>query len=189
MLVGYARTSTLEQEAGFEAQLRDLKAAGCEKIFKEQLSAVKDDRVELERALEWVREGDVLVVTKLDRFARSVQNLLDMVQHLKAKKVAFRVLNLGIDTGTPTGKLIITVLGGIAEFEVEMMKERQREGIAKARREKKFRGQAPTARAKTDQVLQMRSEGARPVDIARELKIGRSSVYRIFENAAKKEAA
>ena len=190
MLIGYARTSTVEQTAGFEAQIRDLKAAGCEKIFKEQVSGARADRVELERALEFAREGDTLVVTKLDRAARSTQNLLAMVSLLRGKKVGFKVLNLGIDTGTSTGKLIMTMLAGIAEFERDMMLERQREGIAKAKAEGKYTGAIPTARRKADKVLALQKDGVRPIDIARQLKMSRASVYRIFADAiAGKEAA
>src|SRR5829696_7287773 len=127
MLIGYARTSTLEQEAGLEAQKRDLQALGCEKLFVEQTSSV-GPRKGLEEAVEFVRSGDTIVVTKMDRLARSVQHLWEIVGKLQAKGVALRIVNLGIDTATPTGKLMLNVLGGVAEFEREMMLERQREG-------------------------------------------------------------
>ena len=130
MIVGYARTSTVEQVAGFEAQLQTLKEAGCDKLFQEQVSSV-GKRAQLEAALEFVREGDVLVVTKLDRLARSVADLLGITEQLERKKVGLRILNLGMDTHTPTGKLMLTLLGGVAQFEREMMLERQREGIAR----------------------------------------------------------
>ena len=131
MIVGYARTSTVDQVAGFEAQVKELSAAGCEKIFQEQVSSVTV-RLQLQSALEFVRDGDVFVVTKLDRLARSVTDLMAILQALERKGVAVRILNLGMDTQTPTGKLMLTVLGGVAQFEREMMLERQREGIAKA---------------------------------------------------------
>ena len=149
MLVGYARTSTLEQAAGLAAQRRDLKAAGCEKIFAEQVSSVAA-RAKLTTALEFVREGDVLVVTKPDRLARSTRNLLDIVDDLEKRGIALVVLSMGgqrIDTRSPTGKLMLTVLGAIATFERDLMLERQREGIAKAAAEGKYKGRAPTARA------------------------------------------
>src|SRR5919205_3558794 len=158
MLVGYARTSTLEQEAGLEAQRRDLKVAGVEKVFSEQTSAT-GPRKALEQALEFVREGDALVVTKLDRLARSVPHLWSIVEDLEAKGASLRVLNLGLDTATSTGRLMLTVLGGVAQFEREMMLERQREGIAKAKGEGRYKGRKPTARAKADEVKALAGQG------------------------------
>jgi DNA invertase Pin-like site-specific DNA recombinase len=125
-IVGYARTSTVDQVAGFEAQLEELHRAGCDRIFQEQVSSVDiAAREQLEAAMAYVRDGDAFVVTKLDRLARSVAHLLQIVDALTKKGVALRILNLGIDTGTPTGKLILTMLGGIAEFERSIMLERR----------------------------------------------------------------
>ncbi|WP_454017664.1 recombinase family protein [Azospirillum sp. Marseille-Q6669] len=181
MLVGYARTSTVEQEAGFEAQVRDLEAAGCERIFREQVSSVDvAARAELAAALDFVREGDVLVVTKLDRLARSVAHLLEIVAVLERKGVALRILGLGIDTGTPTGKLLLTVMGGIAEFERAIMLERQREGIARAKADGKYKGRKPTARSQAPEVHRLHADGVGPAEIARRLGIGRASVYRVL---------
>ena len=104
MIVGYARTSTIDQVAGYEAQLRELAAAGCERTFQEQVSSVAE-RVQLQAALDYVREGDVFVVAKLDRLARSVADLMAILQALERKRVGVRILNLGMDTQTPTGKL------------------------------------------------------------------------------------
>lgn len=177
MLVGYARTSTTEQEAGLEAQVRDLKARGCEKVFSEQVSSVAV-RPALEQAVEFCREGDTFVVTKLDRLARSVPHMWELVRRLEGKGVALNVLALGMDTSTPTGKLMLTVLGGVAEFEREMMLERQREGIAKAKAEKKYKGRAPTARAKAGEARALAAEGRSLSDIARTLGIGKASVHR-----------
>ena len=132
MHIGYARTSTVEQIAGYEVQIKELQAVGCEKIFCEQVSSVAE-RAELQAAIAFARENDVLVVTKLDRLARSISDLMQLIQALDHKKIGLRILNLGIDTQTPTGKLMLTVLGGIAQFEREIMLERQREGIAKAK--------------------------------------------------------
>jgi DNA invertase Pin-like site-specific DNA recombinase len=101
MIVGYARTSTVEQKAGFEAQLRELEEAKCEKIFQEQVSSV-GERLELRKALEFVRDKDVFVVTKLDRLARSVMDLKTIVNGLEKKNVGLRILNMGIDTKSPT---------------------------------------------------------------------------------------
>jgi DNA invertase Pin-like site-specific DNA recombinase len=182
MLIGYARTSTLEQGAGLEAQIRDLKAASCEKLFSEQTSSV-GERQQLNAALEYLRDGDTLVVTKLDRLARSVLHLGEVVAQIKGNGADLRILSMDIDTSTPTGTLLLNMLGSVAQFEREMMLERQREGIAKAKAGGKYKGRAPTARRQSERVLAMREEGKRPTDIARELGIGRTSVYRIL-NAA-----
>lgn len=182
MLVGYARTSTADQDSGLEAQRRDLAQAGCERIFAEQVSSVAE-RPELQAALDFVRQGDTLVVTKPDRLARSVSDLLGIITRLEAKGVALRVLSMGgaqVDTSTPTGRLMLTMLGAVAEFERALMLERQREGIAKAKAEGKYRGRKPTAFLKADKVREMASLGFRPAQIARLAGIGRSSVYRIL---------
>lgn len=115
MAIGYARTSAVDQIAGFDAQLKELESVKCEKIFREQVSSVAV-RAQLEAALEFVREGDVLVVAKLDRLARSITDLMGIIQALERKAAGLRILNLGIDTRTPTGKLMLTVLGGIAHL-------------------------------------------------------------------------
>lgn len=180
MLIGYARTSTIEQKAGLDAQVRDL--SDCEKVFQEQVSSVAK-RKELDSAIEYVREGDTLVVTKLDRLARSTKHLMDIVDILQFKKAHLKIMNLGVDTSTPTGKLMLTMLGGVAEFEREIMLERQREGIAKAKAEGKYKGRQPTARAKADEVLALKSQGMGPSKIAKELGISRSSIHRILRAA------
>ncbi len=180
MLIGYARTSTTEQKAGLEAQHRDLSAEGCEKIFAEHVSSVAE-RAELERALEFIREGDTLVVTKLDRLARSVTTAWHVVEHLERKGAGLRILNLGgdrVDTKSATGKLILTIFSGFAQFEREMMLERQKEGIAKAKTEGRYKGRPPSAKLKADLVRTLAAEGKTPTDIAKALGIGRGSVYR-----------
>jgi DNA invertase Pin-like site-specific DNA recombinase len=182
MIVGYARCSTAEQVAGFEAQLRDLAQADCEKVFSEQVSSVAA-RAELDRCLEFVREGDVLVVTKPDRLARSTENLLAIVRTLERKNVGLIVMSMGgqrLDTRCPTGKLLLTMLGAVAAFERELMLERMREGVAKAKAEGKYSGRKPTARAKKDDVLRLNAEGWSKADIAKKLRIGIASVYRIL---------
>jgi DNA invertase Pin-like site-specific DNA recombinase len=184
--VGYGRTSTLEQQAGLDAQIRDLKAAGCEKIFTEQVSAV-GKRPQLEAALDFVREADTLVVTKLDRLARSTQHLLEVADRVKAEGADLCILNLGADTSTATGRLMFTVIGAVGTFERELMLERQREGVARAKAAKKYKGRKPTARARSAEVTALKADGVRPVDIARRLGIGRASVYRIL-GAAMPEA-
>lgn len=182
MIVGYARTSTLDQKAGLDAQVDELAAAGCEKVFQEQVSSVDvDARLRLTEAMEFVREGDTLIVTRLDRLARSVAHLMQIVAKLQEKGVALRVLAMGVDTSTTTGKLMLTILGGIAEFEREIMLERQREGIAKAKAAGKYRGRKPTAQAKADEVLQLTASGLGASEIAKQVGISRASVYRILK--------
>ena len=182
MLVGYARTSTTEQAAGLEAQQRDLKASGCEELFEEQVSSVQR-REELEKALKFVRKGDTLVVTKLDRLARSVPDLVKIMGRLEEKGASLRILAMNLDTNTPTGRLLINLVGSIAQFEREIMLERQREGIAKAKDEGKYKGRAKTARAKTDDVMALYKAGKGASEIAEEVGIGRASVYRILSDA------
>src|ERR1019366_6431568 len=147
---GYARVSTHDQQAGLDAQIRDLKVAGCEEIFQEQISALaKRDR--LTEALRFVRRGDTLIVTKPDRLARNTTDLLRIVEDLDRRGVGLIMLSMGgqqIDTRSPTGRLMITMLAAIAEFERGLLLERQREGVAKAKADGKYKGRKPTARAK-----------------------------------------
>ena len=185
MLIGIARTSTLEQKAGLEAQLRELEAYGCEKIYQEQVSSVAE-REQLNAALSSLRSGDKLVVTKLDRLARSVKHLGEIVETINKADASLVILDMGgtaIDTSNPTGKLILNVMSSVAQFEREMMLERQREGIAKAKAEGKYKGRKPTARAKTEMVLLAKKQGLSPTQIMRDLGISKTSYYRILEAA------
>jgi len=149
------------------------------KIFAEKVSSVAQ-RAELEAALDYAREGDALVVTKLDRLARSVAHLVSLGERLDAKGVSLKVLQQAIDTSTPTGRLMFNMLGAIAQFERELMLERQREGVAKAKAEGKYRGRAPTARAKASEVRRLHSESVGATEIAKRLRISRASVYRVL---------
>lgn len=180
MIVGYARTSTTEQRAGLEAQERDLKAAGAERVFSEQVSSVAQ-RAGLAQALEFLREGDVLAVTKPDRLARNTQELLGIEETLTKRGVGLIVLSMGgerLDTRSPTSKLILTILAGVASWEREMMLERQREGIAKAKAEGKYLGRKPSIRA--EDIAALVAEGVGPAAIAKRLGVARSSVYRLL---------
>jgi DNA invertase Pin-like site-specific DNA recombinase len=185
VLIGYGRTSTTEQRAGLEAQLRDLKVAGCAKIFEEQVSSVAE-RSQLKAALDYAREGDTLVVTKLDRLARSARHLSELVDTLEQKRVGLRILNFGgdaVDTRSATGRLMLNMFAAMAQFEREIMLERQREGIAKAKAEGRYKGRKPTARARAEDAVQMFRNGKRVAHIAKDLGIGRGSVYRALEAA------
>lgn len=184
MIVGYARTSTIEQIAGFESQLLALKKAGCEKIYQEQVSSV-GNRVQLDAVMEFVREHDTLVVTKLDRLARSMKDLMDIIQELDRKKVGLRILDLGIDTQTPTGKLMLTILGGIAQFEREVMLERQREGVNKAKSEGKYTGRKPLDAKRQALILELDKQGLTRSKIALSVGVGQATVYRVLANSKK----
>ncbi|MEJ1936381.1 recombinase family protein, partial [Nostoc sp. NIES-2111] len=134
----------------------------------------------LETALDFLREGDTLIVTKLDRLARSVEDLVRIVRRLGDKAVTLRVLQIGLDTSTPTGKLMLNLLGSIAEFERDLMLDRQREGIAKAKAEGKYRGRKPTARAKATEILSLAAQGLSKARIASRLSISERSVFRVL---------
>ena len=182
MIIGLARTSTLEQVAGLEAQIRDLEAYGCEKLFTEQVSSVAE-REQLDAALGALRPDDKLVVTKLDRLARSVQHLGKIIERVNNADAALVVLDMGgaaVDTSSSTGKLILNVMSSVAQFEREMMLERQREGIAKAKAEGKYKGRKPTARAKIDMVKLALDQGVSKAQICRDLEISKTSLYRII---------
>ncbi len=139
----------------------------------------------IEAALEFAREGDVLIATKLDRLARSVADLMAIIQTLDQKAVGLRILNIGMDTQTPTGKLMLTVLGGVAQFEREMMLERQREGVAKAKAAGKYKGRKPLATDLRQEVVSLAAGGMAKTNIARQLNIGEATVYRILAATSK----
>jgi len=181
MIIGYARTSTADQTAGLGAQERDLKAAGAEKLFAEQTSSVAQ-RTVLRTCLDFVREGDVLMVTKPDRLARSTQELLTIEADLAKRGVGLIVLSMGgekLDTRNPTSKLMLTILAGVATWEREIMLERQREGIAKAKSEGRYKGRPPSIDA--TEVKRMKDAGIGPAAIARRLGVARSSIYRLLD--------
>ena len=175
--VGYARVSTTGQS--LDTQLEAL--SGCEKIFREKVSGAKDDRPELQAMLEFVREGDTVFVTKLDRLARNTRHLLEISEYLQEKSVALNILNIGINTATPTGKLMLTMIGAIATFEREMMLERQAEGIALAKLKGKYKGRKATARNQSKEVIELLEKGLSKPEISRQLGIGITSIYRIVK--------
>jgi DNA invertase Pin-like site-specific DNA recombinase len=181
-IIGYARTSTVDQRAGLDAQVRDLRAAGCVEIFQEQVSSV-GERAELDRALASLGRGDILAVTKIDRLARSIRGLCEIVDGLEAKGAALRILSMGLDTSTPTGRLMLNVLGSVAQFEREVMLERQREGITKGQADGKYRGR-PRARAIDGAAARALVASGRAVPlIAAEAGVSRAAVYRAMARA------
>jgi DNA invertase Pin-like site-specific DNA recombinase len=176
MLVGYGRVSSSGQS--LDLQLEALEQAGCEKVFAEKVSGRSTkDREQLAMALDFARDGDTIIVTRLDRLARSVGDLHQIIEKLAAKGVGFKCLNQsGVDTDSSTGKLMLSILGAVAQFENDIRRERQMEGIAKAKLNGKYRGRKPSV--DPVKVRALRDQGMGPVMIARELKIGRASVYR-----------
>jgi DNA invertase Pin-like site-specific DNA recombinase len=183
-LIGYARCSSTDQK--LEVQLEALGKAGTDRIYQEKASGADAERVELAAMLDYVRQGDTVVACKLDRIARSTQHLLSIVDKLTAKGVALKVLNIDLDTATPTGKMMLTMLGAIAEFERGMMLERQRDGIAKAKEAGVYTGRKPTAKAKSEEVMELLGQGMTKAAVAGKVGIGIASVYRIVtEHKAK----
>lgn len=178
MLVGYARVSTTHQS--LDVQMEQLATHSVEKIFQEQVSGKSaSNRPQLKAALDFCREGDTFVVTRLDRFARSAQDLHNIVSALTAKCVGFRCLQQGgLDTTTSHGKLMLGILAAVAEFELDIRQERQREGIEKA----KARGVYQGGKQRFDPVAvrKMRDDGMKPRAIARELKCSPATVYRLL---------
>lgn len=176
MFVGYARVSSTDQS--LDLQLEALAAAGCAKIFSEKVSGRSTrDRLELAQALDFVREGDTFVVTRLDRLARSVGDLHQIIEKLAGKGVAFRCTSQsGIDTDTSTGRLMLAMLAAVAAFENDIRRERQMEGIEKAKADGRYRGRKPSV--DVARVQELHSAGLGPSKIAQSLGIGRASVYR-----------
>jgi DNA invertase Pin-like site-specific DNA recombinase len=183
MLIGCVRVSTFDQVAGFDAQHRDPAATGCtEKVFSEQILSVAV-REQLAAALDFVREGDTFVVTRLDRLARSTSDLLEIVAKLERKGVALRILDFGgaaVDTRAPSGRLVLTMFAAFGQFERELGRLRQTEGIAKAKAEGRYKGKAPTARRQGPQVRELAGAGLGASVIASRLGISRASVYRVL---------
>ena len=175
--VGYARVSTIDQD--LTVQQEALKSAGCEKVFSEKVSGASTiGREELQRILDYVRDGDELVITRIDRLARSVKDLQDIVGFLKEKGVSLRATEQPIDTTTAAGKCFLDMLGVFAEFETNLRKERQMEGIAKAKDRGAYKGRKPSINV--DEVRSLKEQGLGATSIAKELGIGRASVYRVL---------
>lgn len=176
MLVGYARVSSAGQS--LDIQHEALTAAGCEKVFAEKVSGRSTtDREQLAMAIEFAREGDTLVVTRLDRLARSVGDLHRIIEKLTQKGVGFRCINqAGVDTDTSTGRLMLAMLGAVAAFENDIRRERQMEGVEKAKLAGKYKGRPATI--DPTKIRELRNGGMGPSEIAKALRIGRASVYR-----------
>jgi DNA invertase Pin-like site-specific DNA recombinase len=172
---GYARVSTLGQDLSIqEAALR---AAGCQTIRSEKKSGTqRGARTELQILLDFLREGDTLVVTRIDRLARSMKDLQDIVHELKARGVALKATEQPIDTSTAAGKAFLDMLGVFAEFETNLRKERQAEGIEAAKARGVYKGGKP--RIDPEAIRKLAADGVKPAHIARQLGISRGTVYR-----------
>lgn len=181
-LIGYCRVSSTGQS--LEIQEAQLTEAGCEEIFSEKRSGTSTARRDqLDLALRFVRKGDILVVTRLDRLARSISDLSKIIDQLAAKQVGFRCLQQGaVDTTKPEGRLMLQLLGCFAEFETAIRKERQREGIEKAKSEGRYRGRPKSIDPASIAALEAQGHG--PAAIAKHLGIGRASVYRLRNDGA-----
>jgi DNA invertase Pin-like site-specific DNA recombinase len=174
---GYARVSTIDQDLGIQGAA--LKAAGCEIVREEKASGTKrDGRTELATLLGFLRSGDTLVVTRIDRLARSVKDLQDVVHELRAKGVTLKATEQPIDTSTAAGKAFLDMLGVFAEFETNLRRERQLEGIGAAKERGVYKGRKPTI--DQAEVRRLVGEGVGVSDVARQLGITRTSVYRII---------
>ena len=178
MIIGYARVSTDGQNLG--AQTDALTAAGAGKLFADKISGSKRERPELDRMLEQLRDGDVVTVTKYDRLARSLKDLLDIVETIRERGAGFRSLAEDIDTTTPAGRLVFHVFASIAQFERERISERTKEGLASARKRGRIGGRPPALTVdQKDEVRRMRDEESRAIsEIARLFKVSERTIRR-----------
>lgn len=181
-LYGYARVSSLDQD--YSLQEKALKAAGCHIVRSEKVSGTnRVERKELDLLLEFLKEGDTLVVTRVDRLARNIKDLQDIVYLLKEKKISLKAIEQPIDTSTAAGKAFLDMLGVFAEFETNLRRERQLEGIAAAKVRGVYRGRKPSL--DENEIIRLYEvEKLRPTNIAKTLGIGRASVYRVINKKA-----
>lgn len=184
MLVGYARVSSTGQN--LDSQIEALEKAGCKKIFKEKKSGTDTkNRVELQNILDFVREGDTLVVTRIDRCSRSVSDLYKILETLKEKKVEFKATNQNIDTSTSTGKLMLGMLSIIAEFENDLRRERQSEGIQKAKALGKFKKEKSLTDTQVKEIVGLQKTNFTNQEIVDQYGVGRSTLLRYVSNYKK----
>ncbi len=175
--IGYARVSTTDQN--LEIQIAALRAAGCDVIRSEKRSGSSTGRTELQTVLDFLRKGDVLIVTRIDRLARSIGDLQDIVRAVKAKGATLKATEQPFDTGNIYGELTVNLLGCFAEFETNLRKERQAEGIAKAKAAGVYKGRPPSIDVM--KVRDLKKKGLGASEIAKTLNIGRASVYRALD--------
>ena len=175
--VGYIRVSTIEQNEA--RQTEALSSVGVDKIFMDKASGKDTNRPQHKQMLEYIREGDIVYVTELSRLGRSTSDLLNIITQMKARGVSFQSLKEKIDTDSPAGKLQLTMLAAIAEFERDMIHERQAEGIAIAKKEGKYKGRKPVA-VDIESIQKKHDMGVPLAVIARENKISRTTLYKLI---------
>jgi DNA invertase Pin-like site-specific DNA recombinase len=179
--IGYARVSTTDQS--LDIQIAALKAAGCDVVrFEKRSGTSTKGRTELQTVLDFLRKGDVLIVTRIDRLARSIGDLQDIVRAVKAKGASLRATEQPIDTTSAAGKAFLDMLGVFAEFETNLRRERQAEGIAKAKAAGVYKGRPPAI--DVTKVRDLKKKGLGASEIAKALKIGRASVYRALTSVS-----
>ena len=180
MLIGYARVSKNEQDIAM--QMDALEAAGCERIFREKASGGRWDRPELRRLLDQLRKGDVVVVWKLDRFSRSLRDVLTLMERLAEAKAGFRSLTEAIDTTTPAGRRMMQMIGAFAEFERAMLRERTRAGLEAARQEGRIGGRRPKLSTQQQaEIVKMVTRGQKTAaDAARLFRVHPATVSRLL---------
>jgi DNA invertase Pin-like site-specific DNA recombinase len=182
-LYGYARVSTMDQDLSI--QILRLKAAGCTTIYQEKYSGSIRTRPQLTACLKALQAGDTLVITRIDRLARSTQHLCNIMADLEARGVLFKVVEQVIDTASPAGKLQFHLLAAIAEFEKDLHKERQREGIAQAKTKGVYQGKRPTlSRSQVTALLAQRGAGVPIRELMRTFRLSKASVYRYLAQAS-----
>lgn len=180
-IYGYARVSTVDQDLSIQEEA--LLGAGCELVRSEKVSGTSTQgRAELRNLLDFVRPGDEILITRIDRIARSILDLQIIVRELKEKGVALRATEQPIDTTNAAGKAFLDMLGVFAEFETNLRKERQAEGILKAKQRGVYKGRKPSI--DRSKVQELKSQGLGASKIAKELGIGRASVYRVLQEQA-----
>jgi DNA invertase Pin-like site-specific DNA recombinase len=178
-LVGYARVSTDDQDCAL--QIATLKHLGCRKIYADKISGRRRDRAQLEACLDYVREGDVLAITRVDRLGRSLADLIRIAEDLRQREVSLYITQQNIDTATPMGQMFYAMLGVFAEFEYHLKRERQVEGIARAKAAGRYKGRKPLDATRIAEIRRMKADGLRPAAIARQLRVGRTSVYKYLD--------
>lgn len=180
MKVGYARVSTGDQNTAL--QLKALKEVGCERIFEETASGAQRDRPQLAKAVEFVRQGDTLVVWKMDRLARSLKQLIETVEDLGARGIGFLSLTENIDTSTNSGRLVFHIFGSLAEFERGIIRERTLAGLEAARREGRIGGRPRSMGDKDIKAAKalMASGDISMTEIAKRLNVSPATLYRVF---------
>lgn len=179
--IGYARVSSTGQS--LDVQLEKLNDYGCTRIYQEKITGTTNNRPELKACLEYLREGDKLVITKLDRMARSTNHLTSIAEDLKQRGIELIVIDQAIDTSTPTGKLLFNMLASIAEFETEIRKERQLDGIAKAKEKGiKFGAKAKLTDDQVEELKEKRAAGVMIKDLMNEYSLSKATVYRLLSD-------